>query len=291
MGVKRVSWFDKFRFFFEAMQSYLQEGAFFHGASLAYYTLFSFVPIVYLATSIFGRIFGQHNMEHMIVGFLREQIGIQDTSGILQFLKGVELEKPNVVLEIVSVIVLIIGGSAFFTSLKRSMNDFFEIPKERRQEGNVVLNFLSFKFLSIALLALFSSLVIMMYFLQIFVVSAVEHYLQANSFILSASVIVLENLLSIASNFMIFVLIFKFVHDGKIQWKLAIYGGLITAVLLFATELLLRYYLRNYFFLGKMGIAGSLFVILAWVNYSAQMVFLGAKFTAMLGKKIGMEIE
>ncbi len=291
MREKKVSWFDKFRFFFEALQSYLEEGAFFHGASLAYYTLFSFVPIVYLATSIFGRIFGQKNMENMIVGFLNEQVGIQDTSGILQFLQSIDLEEPNVTLEIISVGVLVVGGSAFFTSLKRSMNDFFEIDRHKRNEGNVIISFLSFKFLSIGLLALFSLIVILMYFLQIFIVSGIDHYLSTNNMFVSVSVVIFENLLSIFVNFLIFSVIFKYVHDGFVVWRLAIYGGLITALLLFCTELILRYYLRNYFFLGKMGIAGSLFVILAWVNYSAQMVFLGAKFTALLGKRLGMPIK
>ena len=228
------------------------------------------------------------NMENMIVGFLNEQVGIQDTSGILQFLQSIDLEEPNVTLEIISVGVLVVGGSAFFTSLKRSMNDFFEIDRHKRNEGNVIISFLSFKFLSIGLLALFSLIVILMYFLQIFIVSGIDHYLSTNNMFVSVSVVIFENLLSIFVNFLIFSVIFKYVHDGFVVWRLAIYGGLITALLLFCTELILRYYLRNYFFLGKMGIAGSLFVILAWVNYSAQMVFLGAKFTALLGKRLGM---
>jgi len=40
-----------------------------------------------------------------------------------------------------------------------------------------------------------------------------------------------------------------------------------------------------------LGIAGSLFVILAWVNYSAQIVFFGAKYTHVLAKSSGILIK
>ena len=40
-----------------------------------------------------------------------------------------------------------------------------------------------------------------------------------------------------------------------------------------------------------MGIAGSLFIFLAWVHYSAQIVFFGAKFTAVLAERDGIKIQ
>jgi membrane protein len=39
------------------------------------------------------------------------------------------------------------------------------------------------------------------------------------------------------------------------------------------------------------GFAGSLFIILAWVYYSSQIIFFGAKFTAVYAKRIGKPIQ
>lgn len=280
-------WLDEFRFFFEALQSYIREGAFFHGAALAYYTLFAMIPLMYLSISIFGRIVGQEFMVQVISDVLTDQIGLKDSSSVLSFLKGVSFDKPSWIMDLVSIVVLMYGGSAFFVSLKRSINDFFGIPRKRREEQNVILSFLSFRFLSIGLLGLFSMLVILFYFLQVFILSAIDKWTADIHFMSKA----LEYLSTIACNTLIFMLIFKYVHDGKVNWKLAFYGGSITAVLLFVTQLVIRYYLQHYFFLGKLGIAGSIFIILAWVNYSAQMVFLGAKFTAMLGARMGIPVS
>ena len=90
---------------------------------------------------------------------------------------------------------------------------------------------------------------------------------------------------------MIFTIVFKYIHDGFVHIKLAIKGAFVTSVLLFLSQLLIKYYLHNYFFLGNMGIAGSLFIFLAWVHYSAQIVFFGAKFTAVLAERDGIKIK
>jgi membrane protein len=44
------------------------------------------------------------------------------------------------------------------------------------------------------------------------------------------------------------------------------------------------------FVLGTAGIAGSLFIFMAWVHYSSQIIFVGAKFTFTFSKKIGCPI-
>jgi membrane protein len=74
------------------------------------------------------------------------------------------------------------------------------------------------------------------------------------------------------------------VHDGAVEWKLAFTGGLLTAVLLFISQLGIKYYLQHYFFLGKGDVVGSMFILMAWVFYTAQVIFFGAKFTYVFGK-------
>ena len=283
---KDKHWFRLITVFYKSLIAYIREGAFFHGAALAYYTLFAFVPIVYLASSIFGRIFGQKNMENIISDLFQNQVGIKDTSGIMGMLKGVNFDKPNIFMEIFSIAILIYGCSAFLVSLKRSINEFFQINRKKRQEENIILDFIGFRFLSIGMLALFALLVILFYFLQMFIFSGIENYIHAQNGFVDFSIKLIQYSSSILCNSIIFTLIFKYIHDGKVEWKLAIRGGILTSTLLFFSQLLIRYYLQHYFSLGNLGIVGSLFVFLAWVNYSAQIVFFGAKFTFMLGEEM-----
>jgi membrane protein len=284
-------WYWFFKLFYESLVDFIKDGAFFHGAALAYYTLFAFVPIVYLTTSIFGRIFGQKTMESIISDLFKNQIGIKDSSGIMSVLNGVNFDEPSIWMEILSITVVIYTCSAFLVSLKRSINDFFKIKSYKIQEENIIMDFLSFRFLSLGLLALFALVVILFYFIQIFIISGLESYLSANDGLVDFSFKLSQYLISILSNAIIFTLIFKYIHDGKVEFRLAIRGAIVTSVLLFFSQLLIKYYLQNYFSLGNLGIVGSLFIFLAWVNYSAQIVFLGAHFTQMLGEKIGAPIK
>lgn len=267
-------WYAILAVFKESIIGYFSEGAFFHGAALAYYTLFSFVPIVYLSTSIFGRVVGKENMQTIIIDLLQNQIGISDTKGLMDFLNSVNFDKPSLFLEIVSIGILLYGCSAFLVSLKRSINEFFNISKKKRHEENIIMDLIGFRFLSVAYLAIFAFIIILLYFLQGFIFYAFTNYLHYKNGFVDFTLEFFQHLISIFSNILIFTIVFKYIHDGFVPIKLAIKGAFVTSVLLFLSQLLIKYYLHNYFFLGNMGIAGSLFIFLAWVHYSAQIVFL-----------------
>jgi len=79
-------------------------------------------------------------------------------------------------------------------------------------------------------------------------------------------------------------------HDGKVKWKLAFGGSMFTAILLYLGQLLINYYLTNFFFAANSGIAGTLLAILTWIFYTSQIIFLGATFTASYAKFVGKPI-
>ena len=288
---KKHPWFAFLSVLKDSIVGYFSEGAFFHGAALAYYTLFSFVPIVYLSTSIFGRVVGKENMQTIIIDLLQNQIGISDTKGLMDFLNSVNFDKPSLLLEIVSIGILLYGCSAFLVSLKRSINEFFDISKKKRHEENIIMDLIGFRFLSVAFLAIFAFIIILLYFLQGFIFYAFTNYLHYKNGFIDFTLEFFQHLISIFSNILIFTIVFKYIHDGFVPLKLAIKGAIVTSVLLFLSQLLIKYYLHNYFFLGNMGIAGSLFIFLAWVHYSAQIVFFGAKFTAVLAERDEIKIK
>jgi len=276
-------WLLNFQLIKLAFVKYIKEGAFFHGAALAYYTLFALFPILYLSISSFGKIVGRDKMVSIIQQLFYEKVGLDDTDTIIEYLKVIDLDNGSWLMSVVSVLVLLYACSAFLVSLKRSLNDFFDVKHD--QNDNVVLKLVSFRFLSVLLLSAFALVIILFYFFQIFVVSLIEHSVLAYNGIINFSMLCLNHALSIISNVLIFWVILKYVNDAKVSNKLALKGAVLTALLLYGSQLGIKYYLQNYFFLGKSGIAGSLFILLAWVNYSAQIIFFGAKYTHVLQQK------
>ena len=288
---KSNRWIKNYHIVKESVVEYIEEGAFFHGAALSYYTLFALVPIIFLTISTFGRIVGSERMLIIINDVFKNNVGIQDTSSFMSYLQSMHLDKNGLLIEIVGFILLMYTCSAFLVSLKRSINDFFEIKVKRREKQNIIKSVIGFRFVSILFLAFFAFIIILFYFLQIFILSFMESNIFNDNNLLDWTYTLLNHIFSIASNMLIFIMIFKYLHDGKISWNLAFRGALLTAVILYASQLLIKFYLQNYFFMGKSGIASSLFILLAWVNYSAQIVFFGAKYTYVLGKHIGDPIQ
>ena len=287
----KLKWYWGFIAFKEAVISYVKDGAFYHGAALAYYTLFAFIPILYLTSSIFGRLVGPDNMKIMISDLLKNQMGMTDSSSILEVVNNMSLHKPSFFMEMISVGVLLYSCSAFFVSLKRSLNEFFNVTKKNRKEENLFMDIVGFRFVSMALLAVFALIIILFYFAQVFIFSAIQNWNHYHSGFIDFSIDMLQHLLSITSNLMIFTLVFKFIPDAQVKWNVAFKGAIFTSILLVMSQFLINFYLHNYFVLGKIGIANSLFVTLAWVHYSAQIVFLGAKFTSVVGKMTGQGIK
>ena len=277
--------------FWQALKEYVQEGAFHHGAALAYYTLFAFIPIIYLTTSIYGRIIGQQNMREIVGSILKSSLGIQDSGSILKLVESMSIDKPNFFLELASIGILLYTCSAFMISLKRSLNEFFNVSKKSRQESNLFMEIIGFRFVGVLLLAIFALVIILFYFLQIFIFSALTSWLQWNNGFVDFSLQVLQVLFTLLSNILIFSLIFKYMHNAKVTWRVARNGAIATAILLYLSQWLIGYYLQHYFVMGTLGVANSIFIMLAWVHYSAQIVFFGAKYTYQIGKVYNERIQ
>jgi membrane protein len=143
---------------------------------------------------------------------------------------------------------------------------------------------------NILLLPVLGIVVVVTYFGETIILSISRDFLgdlsQVEAFLLSG----LRHVLAIGTNILLFSVIFKYLHDGTVRWKLAFAGAIVTAVLLYTGQLLIHFYLSNYFFGSSVGVPGTLLVILAWMYYSSQIIFLGAKFTKVYAVKVGRPI-
>ena len=79
--------------------------------------------------------------------------------------------------------------------------------------------------------------------------------------------------------------------DGIVLHRLALAGSIVTSTLLYLGQLGIKYYLTHYFFAKDAGIAGTILILLAWVYYTSQIIFFGAKFTAVYAKILGRPIQ
>ncbi len=272
------------------IKEFIAERSFLHGAALAYYAVFALVPILYLSVAIFGRVVGHETMVDIITDFLRDQVGLTDVSGILDFLGKMDLGGGNMFMEIIGMIALLFSSTALINSLRRSMNDFYDLEKFQGSRKRLIVRGALFRLLSMLFITGTTVLLVVIYFAETVFLSLGNKFLSDYDMLNSIFTYLAQHGIPLIANAVVFTFVFKYLHDGKVAWKRAVQGAIVTSLLLYVGQLLIQFYLSNYFFASNGGVVGTILVILVWVYYSSQIIFLGAKYVAVKSRLNGQEI-
>lgn len=287
--VRKLSWLEIWQLAKSSFKNFFKVNSFTHGAALAYYAIFALVPIIYLSITTFGYIVGQERIVEIVGYLLETNMGIEDVKPITDLMQQWDIGSGSSFwLRAVGIIVLIFTSTAMFNSLRNSLNSFFDI--EPIHHYNVVLENLFSRLISFGMLALFALIIILVYFGQTVLMAMSNELFAEAGYVRRIFLIILEHVSIILVNFLLFAFIFKYLHDGYVKWKLALGGSLFTSILLYLGQLLINYYLTNFFFAANSGVAGTLLAILTWIFYTSQIIFLGATFTATYAKMVGKPI-
>jgi membrane protein len=184
-----------------------------------------------------------------------------------------------------------VASSAFVIGLRQSINEFFDIVVKYDTKKKKIVQNIVVRLASVLFIGAMTVVIIVLYFAQTVVLNISSSFFSGDGIVSTTLVSVFQHGFAIFGNVVIFTMVFKYVHDGVVKWRLAFRGALLTGTLLYLGQLLIKYYLFNYFFAANGGIAGTFFIILAWVYYSSQIIFYGAKFTAVYAKLIGQPIQ
>jgi membrane protein len=92
--------------------------------------------------------------------------------------------------------------------------------------------------------------------------------LEVMNFVISTSVITV-----------LFAFLFKFLPDTPVQWRNVWVSAFVTSILFTIGKTLTAAYIAKSSIASGYGAAGSLVIILLWVYYNSQILFLGAEFS------------
>jgi membrane protein len=270
----------------DTVNEWLDDRAMSLAASLAFYTVLSLAPLLILAVSVAGLFFGEAAARGEITQQLRDMLGPDGGAAVESILAHTKEPHANVLGTIVGVVVLLFGASGVFGELQDSLDAIWEVkPKPGRGVMGVVkARFFSFAMvLGVAFLLLVS-----------FLLSAGINI--AGKFVGSGlpGGVVLWDGVNVVISFgivtLLFALIYKVVPDVKIGWRDVWYGAAVTALLFTIGKALIGIYLGKAGVGSPYGAAGSLVVLVVWVYYSAQILFLGAEFTQVYARRFGSRI-
>jgi membrane protein len=256
-------------------------------AALAYYTIFSLAPLLIIAIAVAGFFFGEAAAREAVVTQLESLIGQQGAEAVQQMLANANRPGAGTVALIIGVATLLLGASGVFAQLKGALNTIWDVKPAPGQGiwKTVSDRLLSFGMvLGIAFLLLVSLLVST-------VLSTLsgqfEQLLPGADFLWQ----LLDFAISLGVIALLFAIIYKVLPDVTIAWKDVWVGAGVTALLFTIGKFLIGLYLGRSSVGSTYGAAGSLVVLLVWVYYSAQIVFIGAEFTQVYARRYGSRIR
>jgi membrane protein len=221
------------------------------------------------------------------MGQISGLVGQQGADIIGTMLENAHRPTTGLIASIFGVITLLLGASGFFGELQGALNTIWEVtPKPNRGIwGTIKDRFFSFTMVLGLSFLLLVSLVIST------ALSALNNYITGN--VASASVLlgVVNFAISFGVIALIFALIFKFIPDVEISWRDVWFGSVVTALLFMVGKTAIGIYLGTSSVASSYGVAGSLVVLLLWIYYSAQILFLGAEFTQVFADKYGRHVQ
>lgn len=259
-----------------SLTSWIDHRAASKGAALAFYTLFSMTPILVLAITVAGYVFGAEAAQGEIVAQVQGLVGVNGAQAIQALLAGARDPVSGMVATLVASVLLLLGATTVFTELKGSLDELWGVSKTSHHSAFFVL-------LKTRLLSFGMVLVLAFLLLVSLVVSAVLAILEDYAHgILGSSAAVLATTSSFISFGVIacmFAVIYKTLPDAPLSWRDVWIGAAFTAGLFSLGKYVIGLYLGTSGVASSFGAAGSLIALLLWVYYSAQIFFLGAEFT------------
>jgi membrane protein len=270
----------------ETAKKGLDDDVFSLGAALAYYTVFSLAPLLLIAVSVAGLVYGRDAVQGRLVGEIQGMIGKQGAEAVQTMLAHNWRSGSGILPTIVGIVTILFGVSGVFGQLQSSLNKIWGVlPKpDRALKAFFKSRFLSFGMvLGIGFLLLVS-----------LIVSAALSAVSTYAIGLVPSLKVLFTILSFVVSFavitLLFAMIFRYLPDAKVSWEDVWVGSAATALLFTIGKSLIGLYLGKSSVASAYGAAGSFVVLLLWVYYSSQILFLGAEFTQVYAKRYGEEI-
>jgi membrane protein len=259
------------------------------GAALSYYTVFSLPPLLVIVIALGSLIFSEEAVRQQIIGQIQSLVGEQSRQLIETMIAKTSAQKGSYVAAVIGVIVLLFGATGVFGELQDSLNMIWEV---KRKPGAGIRTFFRTRLLSLSLVVAIAFLLLVSLVVSA-ALAAFSDYLKGyfgKGDLLVVLLYLLNFLISLAVITFLFALMFKVLPDAEIPWRNVWVGAFFTALLFTIGKFLIGLYLGKSGLSSTYGAAGSLVLILLWVFYSSQILFLGAEFTQVYSRRKGEEI-
>lgn len=256
------------------------------GASLAYYTLSSLIPLLLIVAAVASFVLNftgsgqnvQQQLVDRIAGAVNNPaLAEQITSGLTA--RSEDAASTGLIGSLLGLFFLLLAASGVFGELDAAFNIIWDVPSSAAGKG--LWGFIRTKFLSFTLVLGVAFLLLVAQLISVLLTS-LSGMLPLGP---------LWALIGIAINLgvvtLVFALLYRFLPDTNVEWRDVWIGGLLAAVLWIVGQQLLALYFKYGTSFSTYGALGGVLAFLVYIYYSSQILFIGGEFTQVYARTHG----
>lgn len=259
-----------------ASKIWLQSQAFIYAAALAFFTVFSIAPVMIVVVAIVGLVLGERAAQGELMEQLQQVLGPEAAEVVETAVVNSQIDQSGIWPTLIGVAAIVVGATTVFAQMQQSLNQIWDVAP--RPSRNSLWLFIKARLLSLTIV-LAIGFVLMVSLLLSVVLRAVIAFAEQWLPVPGVAMVGLEVGVSLTVITLLFAAIFKILPDVVLAWRDVLIGALITAVLFTVGRSLIAIYLANAATASTYGAAGSLALLLLWVNYSSLILLFGAAIT------------
>lgn len=281
----------RIKFFWEALREtfkkWNESSASNDSASLAYYAIFSIPGLLIIIIWIAGNFFGEEAIRGQISSQISGIMGQDAAKSVQDMIAGALVDKENIFMKIIGIGSLVFGSTTLFFQLQRSLNSLWDVQPAPKK---AFVKFLLDRANSLGMILILGFLLMITMVLSS-LISLLNNWI-TNYFGVETYVLVelINYIIGFVVTMILFALMFKVLPDVEISWKPVWRGAFLTTVLFTLGKFLLSLYFGTAKPTSAFGAAGTVILIMMWINYSCMLIFFGAEFTKIYALKRGFKV-
>jgi membrane protein len=253
-------------------------------AALAFFGMFSFAPVIFIAFSMVGIFADAVQIGDQFYQRLQNLLGEELALLIQESITA--LSKPSsetsILISIISFLALFYAASGVFFQLQYALNIIWHVPLPEKGQTLAYVRQKLFSFAIVVGVGLMGILAVFTNLLLSWFGSVLEKLLG-----ISPNLTIIIGVFALLLLVLTFALFYKFLPETKIAWRDVWLGAGIAALLVLVAITLTGWFFQNSSLSSALQVAGGFSVLLLGFYYIAQIFLLGAIICRVYADQLG----
>lgn len=275
---------DAFHDLRSAASTFFRQGGRLLGAGIAFYSMLSVAPVFVLALWVAGLVTREDVARAALLRDMAGWVGDDGARTMGALVDRARATTDGTLASALSILVLVYASTRLFAALERGINSMWgvAVADETPSMRDKALAILRKRGVGLLMVAFVGGILLALVAVHLALAFAEEYVPEAHR----ASRLV-EGLASFGITVALFFFLFMLLPAVRIAWLDGLVGAALTAALFWLGSHAIAEYVSHKDIAARYGDAGTVVMLLLWVQYCAQIFLFGAAFTGARARRRG----